>query len=83
MEKNLYSIYDKKLERYNVPGFDDDDKNIMVGLSRQLKDKSQPLYINRDDYALYCLGTFNDQTGVINALSVPRLVCDISNLTEE
>ena len=83
MEKKLYSIYDKKLERYNVPGFEDDDKTIMISLSRALKDKSQFLYQNRDDLALYCLGSFDDKTGILNALPVPRLVCDISNLTED
>ena len=83
MEKKIYSIYDKKLKRYNVPGFDDDDNTIRIGLSRQLKNKNEFLYVNRDDLALYCLGSFDDKTGILCANAVPELVCDISNLTED
>lgn len=83
MEKKIYSIYDKKLKRYNIPGFDEDDNTIRIGLSRQLKNTNDFLFINRDDLALYCLGTFDDKTGVISAFNVPELVCDISNLTTE
>ena len=80
MEKKLYSIYDKKLERFNVPGFEDDDHTIMVSLQRAAKDKSSFLYINADDLALYCLGIFDDKTGYVVKEDQPRLVCDIANL---
>ena len=80
MIKNLYSIYDKKLERFNVPGFDDDDHTIMVSLQRAAKDKTSFLYINADDLALYCLGEFDDKTGKITIPDAPRLVCDVSNI---
>lgn len=83
MEKFLYSIYDKKLQRYNIPGFDDDDNTIRIGLSRELKNKTSFLYVNRDDLALYKLGVFDDKTGHVDRLSEPELVCDISNLTED
>lgn len=83
MEKNIYSMFDKKLERYNQPGFADDDKEIMISISRAMKDKTQFLYLNRDDLAIYCVGSFDDKTGTITALPVPRLVCDCYSLVED
>ena len=80
MTKNLYSIYDKKLERYNDPGFAEDDHTIMVSLQRAAKDKNSFLYINSDDLALYCVGTFDDKIGKITTPNEPRLVCDVANL---
>ena len=83
MEKKLYSIYDKLLERYNIPGFDEDDRTCQIGLSREMKrDQSSYLFCNKDDLDLYCLGTFDDKTGIITD-NQPRLVCHISSLTEE
>ena len=83
MIKNIYSMFDKKLERYNQPGFADDDKEIMISISRAMKDKTQFLYLNRDDLAIYCVGSFDDKTGTIESLNVPRLVCDCYSLSED
>lgn len=83
MIKKLYSIYDKKLERYNLPGFNEDDKECMLSLQRAMYDKNEFLFKYRDDLACYCLGEFDDKTGILCALPVPRLVCDISSLTTE
>lgn len=83
MIKQIYSIYDKKIERYNLPGFNEDDKECMISIQRALKMKNEFLYMNRDDLAVYCLGEFDDKTGIISALNVPRLVCDVSNLCED
>ena len=83
MIKNIYSMFDKKLERYNQPGFAADDKEIMISISRAMKDKTQFLYLNRDDLAIYCVGSFDDKTGIIEALNVPRLVCDCYSLSED
>lgn len=83
MEKKIYSLFDKKLERFNQPGFADDDREIMISISRAMKDKTQFLYLNRDDLAIYCVGSFDDKTGTIQSLAVPRLVCDIYSLSED
>ena len=80
MEKKLYSIYDKQLERFNVPGFEDDDHIIMVSLQRAAKDKSSFLYINAEDLDLYCLGIFDDKTGYVVKEDQPRLVCHLSSI---
>lgn len=83
MVKNLYCIFDKNLERYNDPGYDVGDKEIMVNLKRAMYDKESPLYKFAEDYDCYCLGSFDDKTGIIMLEHEPRLVCHLLSLKGE
>lgn len=83
MVKNLYCIYDKNLERYNEPGFDVGDKEITINIKRAMYDKESFLYKYAEDLDIYCLGSFDDKTGLIMLEKEPRLVAHVLSLKGE
>lgn len=80
----ILCFYNKKIECFTTPVYDDHDpKDAATQLARSLKiekdlDKVNP-YKN---LKLYHLGEFDDQTGKMTLLEDPDLILDCSKIVE-
>lgn len=73
MELLAYAIYDTKAEVFDRPFYVQNDQVAIRSLADALADGRSPLAKHAPDYCLFCLGSFNDATGVIEGFS-PRNV---------
>lgn len=72
MELKAFSIRDQKAEVFNTPFFQKTHGEAERAFRELLSDpKSMPSKYP-DDYDLYFIGTYNDQTGVITPLDTPQ-----------
>lgn len=85
MKLNILFFYNKKIECYTQPIFDDHDVNVASEqLSRSLViEKDVAKVIPYKNLKLYHLGVFDDQTGKIDLLSKPELILDCSEIVEK
>ncbi len=67
---NLYSVFDKVSKVYQFPCAVENDEAAVRGFAG-LADS----YKFFPDLELYCVGSFNLETGVIIPVEVPSLVC--------
>ncbi len=72
---NLYSIYDKDAKEYG-PLFN--AKNDVVA-SRYVEEMIKDVKFS-DSYALYCMGEFDTENGIVN--TIVEFVSDCSDLVE-
>jgi hypothetical protein len=70
----VYSIYDKKIEVYNTPFFFSDHISAARAFGRLQLDPQSMLYAYPDDYALYQIGEFDDQTGIVSPVTPPKYI---------
>ena len=81
----IYSILDKVPGIYSNPFY---LKSNAVAL-REIKylineDKNQNIFnTNIKDKALYCLGSFNEETGIITSNDKPEFIINLIDLKEE
>lgn len=74
---NLYSIYDLKAGAYGRIFNDFNDACAQRTFIHLIKDEETTIHSSPEDYILYCIGTFDDNTGFIdNSSDYPRLVMD-------
>lgn len=66
--KNIYTIYDVVAEVFNRPFFDINHASAMRGFENSILQHSP---INKNDYALYHIGSFDEQSGIIEPLKIP------------
>lgn len=62
MKQYVYSIYDSVAEQYG-PVFNCNNDGVAI---RNYKQALDSVKYSQDDWILYCLGTFEDETGVID-----------------
>lgn len=70
---NLYSVFDKVSKVFQFPCAVENDESAIRGFAG-LADS----YKFFPDLELYCVGSFNLETGVITPVVVPSLVCSAS-----
>jgi hypothetical protein len=58
MLRNIYAIRDNLAEVFNTPFYEHNHKTAIRGFEQSAKDAP-----NKDDYSLYHLGTFDDNSG--------------------
>ncbi len=73
---NLYSVFDKVSKVFQFPCAVENDEAAIRGFGG-LADS----YKFFPDLELYCVGSFNLETGVISPFDVPSLVCSGSQFT--
>lgn len=82
---NIYTIYDQQAQTYARPMFFPNDATAKraVGdeVNRHAPDNS--LAMHPDDYQLYHLGTFNDDTGELKPNDRPTLVAHCKQLSKQ
>lgn len=61
----IFSSYDEKLQGYNLPFFMPKKAQAIRHFSDGINDPSTQISKHPGDYTLICLGTFDEETGII------------------
>lgn len=72
MELRVYSIRDSKAEIFNQPFFQKTDAEAQRSFAQLTRDGKSTINQFPEDFDLYFLGTYDDQTGVIKTLDTPK-----------
>lgn len=67
MKQNIYSIFDAAAGVYNVPFFQNNDALALRAFSDLANDQDTTIGRHPNDYTLYRIGTFNIETGLVEA----------------
>ena len=83
MIKQYYSVYDKKSQTYSQPFLEITDGTAQRAIQDLLLgDKDHPFTKHTSDFAVYKLGSFNDETGsIVN--NKPELLTELTKLSGE
>jgi len=74
MVKNLYSILDVNVG-YGMPLVQDNDAVAMRNFENACSDKSSIFSTHSADFSLWCVGTFDSDTGELES-TPPRKICN-------
>lgn len=74
MKLSIYSIFDTKAQKYSTPFFQQNDLIALRAFSRGVNDPQSDLNAYSEDFTLYCLGIFDDQTATVEVQSPPQLI---------
>lgn len=81
MIKFAYCIVDRKAGLYNNPVFYLRDGQAVRDFQTLCSDKKTMIGCYPEDFALYCVGSFNDELGKFESFDLPRLIsqgCDFA-----
>lgn len=76
MQTKIFAIYDEKAEVYSVPFFQINDATAIRTFQAVAQDQNSTISKNPSDYKLYHVGGFDDRTGIVMGLDVPKFVCN-------
>lgn len=74
MIRRIYSIRDAKAEYYCMPFFNSTHGEAERNFQMAMTDEKTTLSKHPEDYDLYYLGMFNDQSGKFDAVKTPEHV---------
>lgn len=78
---NIYSIKNEKLGFFNRPIYCENNAEALSYIQNVLmSDADRALLGLKDDLALYFLGTFNSDSGIIGGIIEPQLVCSLREI---
>lgn len=77
-----YSIYDNKALSYNAPWFTHTDGAAVRSLRDLVNEPNNNVSRHPGDFVMYCVGEFDDQTGIFTLCSPLRHVMDAQALVE-
>lgn len=80
---NMYSVYDEKAETFASPFCMLNDGQATRAFGDACQDKSSQMYKHPSDYKLYKLGEFDDNSGHIVTLDIPKLLNNASEFIAE
>lgn len=87
MTKMVVSLYDVKAEMFMqpffVPSLGVAYRNLADEVNRPNPSPEQVLALHPQDFELYRLGAFDEESGVIIAEDKPRRVCSVADLLIE
>lgn len=61
----VFSVFDAKLAAYNVPFFARTEADAIRSFGDLVVDPRSRVAQHKEDYSLYCVGTFDDDTGLL------------------
>ena len=70
----VYSVYDKAVKAYLQPFFMRSKGEAIRSFSAAVNDEKGPFSRNRDDYVLYFVGVFDDNTGLFTSGESQRVL---------
>lgn len=70
---NLYSIFDTKANKYGpIISFENDNTAIRSFMEMLISgDRNSLLALYPTDYLLFCVGTYDQDTGIVNSIPAP------------
>jgi len=79
MLKKIYSVYDRKVEAYGTPFVQQNEALAIRSFERAYLNPELDFSLFPEDYSLFELGTYNEDTGQIESTS-PRLILNATAL---
>lgn len=80
MKQNIYSIYDLKAKTYYAPFYSENDVLASRTVAAALLQGDTTLSVFPQDYQLRWLGSFDTDTGLLDAAESVQLVCQLDTL---
>lgn len=80
MNMRIYAVYDVKALAYAPPFFQATDGVAVRMLHELVNDSTSMVSRHPGDFKLYCIGTFDDQRGMLVGISPPEHIVDASSL---
>jgi len=78
---NVYSLFDRKLRQYGQLVLERNDYGVQRGLGDGIKAQGESLLAKHpEDFDLYQVAEFDDESGVVTALVPPRFVSSVSDV---
>lgn len=72
MQLKVFSVRDQKASIFNAPFYAHTPGEAERNFTRLAKDSQSMINQFPEDYDLYELGTYDDQTGLVTSLDTPR-----------
>ena len=69
MQVKLFTVYDSKAEAYFPPWIAPTIKAALRAFSDQVNKSGTPVNSHPEDYALFCIGEFDDNSGIVKSIS--------------
>lgn len=82
MQNGIYTIFDKKLARYNGIFVRPNDFTAIRDISDEVVNQDSPYRKHPEDYALKKLGVIDIDTGVISPFSQPEVTIEVKEIVE-
>lgn len=79
---NIYSIYDAKIEEYQTPFFAKADGAVIRGVLDAMENKQSDLARHPEDFTVFRLGVFDEETASIDLCASPQTVCKVWELNQ-
>lgn len=80
--KMMYALFDKKAKAYLTPFFSENSATAMRTLVGPANSRESFLGVYPDDYDVYILGDFDEQSGKVNGIN-PEYVFRIADLVRQ
>lgn len=82
MKQIIVAVHDRAVDAYNRPFFTPTTGAAIRAFQDEVNRNAPDnmMHNHADDYALYELGTFDDQTGKLESLELPRQIALAKNL---
>jgi len=85
MRMEMYSTYDKKTKVYQQPMFSVNRGSMLREFSDFLKTRGKDTMMAKypGDYQLCRIGWYEEDTGSVEGLKNPDIICDVDDLIEK
>jgi len=81
---HIFAVYDKKVEVFLAPFFAKHMVEAIRSITQVAKDQKTSIGLYPNDYSLHQIGSFNEETGEIDANKSPKTgIAEISSLVSE
>lgn len=80
---NVYSIYDEKACAFNVPFFCVSDGVAVRNFTDLALDPRSMVHTHPEDFSLYCIGSFVDDTALLAPSMPVRLICRTADVLQQ
>lgn len=73
MKLKAYSVFDEKADVWTQPFFQLNEATAQRVMANAVNSEGHNFNMNPEDYSLYCVGEWNDDTGVFTPLKEKKL----------
>lgn len=81
MKLKVFSIRDSKAQIFNQPWFARTHGEAERNFEQLVRDEKSTIYQYPEDYDLYHIGEYDDETGLVTSLDTPKHVAKAVHLT--
>jgi hypothetical protein len=74
MPNRFYAVRDSKVGAYSAPQVMRSDGEALRAFADAVNDKQSPMGKYPEDYSMWRIGDYDEETGIISALSVPECI---------